>query len=589
LLQLSGGFCGRLNLLGVYGMGLNCDLYFPLPVQKDKNKGQRKLELERFREVLNNLPYGDQERAAHELFNILHRANRIEFRSDERLALLLQVEAPAFQILSGLQEKIKDLAAPIRRNEERIAKLLVGTHFELALAYRSLLVKPPVKGVLRTVDHQALANYLRLAIYHLGEVLRTKYNAMNNPGGTIWRYIYGLFACAYQLGIHELRLPSLSWCRSDTVEDTFKSILLLAISSPLTMRGSHFNALYQLAPDLTSYLELGKIRCGEGYTNLATFSLSATEPPKKQIMSGCESCANASNCFTLSTEPLLGYIKQQLELGRRSKQPTPLQKFLQEHYQLDGLLRNLGGYGKADHNERIAGADFSVDIVVGFNEANATLCQDNQDARDNTAEDITVEDTDQWTNTGITGTEQRRTECMVMNHSSGGYCLYIDANERFHIRVGELAIVREPGAVWRPAVISWVSGDKGRMDFGIKLLGESATPAVLRPIYNSTLDGAVDCLLVEDGDMAERPARIVTSSADLAKGDTLLVRSGDREYKVSVSHIQTRSNGYAEHCCDWEKGPESTAAGVEVATDDQVEPGQDLEQATDFDSLWTKL
>jgi len=65
-------------------MGQCCDLYFPLPEQKSKNKGKRKLELDRFREILNNLPYGDLERAAHELFRILHRFNRIQFKTDER-------------------------------------------------------------------------------------------------------------------------------------------------------------------------------------------------------------------------------------------------------------------------------------------------------------------------------------------------------------------------------------------------------------------------------------------------------------------------------------------------------------------------
>jgi len=571
-------------------MGQRCDLYFPLPEQKSKNKGKRKLELDRFREILNNLPYGDLERAAHELFNILHRFNRIQFKTDERQALLQQIEEPAMHILNGLQEKMKDLAAPIRRNEEHIAKVLVGTHFELALAHRCLLVKPPVKGMLRNIDHEAMANCVRLSIYHLGEVLRTKYNAMNNPGGTIWRYIYSLFSCAYELGIHDTRLASLPWCRLDTVEDTFKSIVLLAMSSPLTMRGSYFNSLYQLAPELAAYVELGKIRCGEGYTNLATFNLSATEPPKKQVMSGCDSCGNASNCFTLSTEPLLSYIKQQLELGEVNKEQTPLQIFLQEQYQLDGLLRNLGDAGKADHAERIAGANFFVDIVVGFNGAYQILSQDSLVTAGNAEEDITVEDADKWTNSGILGTEQRRTECVVMNHSGGGYCLYIDVNERFRLRVGELAVVRESnGQSWRPAVISWVSGNKGRMDFGIKLLSDNATPGVLRPIYNNSIDGAVNCLLLADDRAVGPPVRVVTASSDISKGDTLLVKSEDIDYKLSVSHILTKTNGYAEYRCDCDDIQENSVVDENAAADSGNLTTSDLEQVTDFDSLWNKL
>lgn len=570
-------------------MGQSCDLYFPLPEQDKRGKGGRKLELELYREILADLPYGDQERTVHELFNILSRSNRIVFKADERLALIKQMEEPTCHILDGLQQKIKDISAPIGRKEERIAKTLVGMHFEFALAYRCLLVKPPVKGVLRTADHAATANYIRLSIYHLGEVLRTKYNALNNPGGTIWRYIYALFVFAYKQGIHDITLPSLPWCRFETVEETFKSVVLLAMSSPLTMRGSYFNSLYKLAPKLTPYIELGEISCGENNTGLSTFNLSGSEPPKKQIMTGCDSCGNAANCFTLNTEPLLDYIQQQVELGGANKQPTALQKFLNDPYQLDGLLRNFGGDGKSDHSERIAGADFSVEIVVGFNGAYEILSQDAAASTDSMAEDITLKDTEKWSITGIEGPAQRRTNCVVMNHSSGGYCLYINANEKFHLWVGELAIVRKYNGEgeWRPAVISWVSGNKSRIDFGVKLLGDNVCPGMLRAIYNNSVDGAVKCLLLIDEFSAERPARIITAPSNLAEGDTLLVQHDDGDYKVSVSHIHTRTGGYAEYRCGWED-PQQEAVEKEQ-TDGDESPETDLDGITDFDSLWNKL
>lgn len=309
-------------------MGLSCDLVFPLPEQTRDSSGGKRSRLDVFRETLDNLPYGDLERAAHELFNVLYQSNRMTLGTDERQSLLQAIEEPAFYVLAGLQDKIKDMAAPIRRKEERIAKVLVGTHFELALSYRCLLEKPPVKGVLRTPCQETMANYLRLSIYHLGEVLRTKYNAMNNPGGAVWKYVYTLFVCAYEKNIHTTSLPLLPWCKFGSVEDTFKSVVLLAMSSPLTMRGSDLNALYDLAPELTRYIELGKIKCGEKYSELATFNLSQNEQPKKQIMSGCVSCGNASNCFALSTKPLLSLFSEQFELAKTNNHPTAIQKFL---------------------------------------------------------------------------------------------------------------------------------------------------------------------------------------------------------------------------------------------------------------------
>ena len=567
-------------------MGQSCDLNFPLPEQKNVSKGRRREMLERCRVVLRDLPYGDQEQAAYELFNILYKSNKILFKADERLTLLQQIEQPAFSILDGLQEKIKDLAAPIGRKEERIAKTLAGTHFELALAYRCLLIKPPLKGVLRQLDHKSLANSLRLSIYHLGEVLRTKYNAMSNPGGAVWGYIYTLFACAYKLGVHDLKQPTLPQCRFHTVEDTFKSILLLAMSSPLTMRGTAFNRLYNVLPELAPFVELGKIHCGEGNTALSTFNLSGTEPPKKQIMSSCDPCGNASNCFVLNTDPLLNYLNRQLKSAQPGDHSTPMQQFLNSEYQLEILIRNLGDAGKADHTGRISGAGHSIETAAGFNVVHEILSGDSAKTADASAETITLEDADRWTNSGITGMEQRRAECVVMNHSSGGYCLYIDHNEKFHLWVGELAIIRKTGSeMWHPAEISWVSGNKERIEFGIKLLANCATPGVLRPI-NSGGEVAVECLLLAEEENSGCPARIVTASSDFAKGECLLLECRDGEYRVSVSRVQTRTNGYVEYECDCLAMAEWSAGTEKPMPDDAGPDDSSMGLGTDIDSLW---
>lgn len=583
-------------------MGLSCDLAFPLPEQIDDIRGRTKSKLESFREALANLPYGDLERAAHELFNVLYQSNRMAISPEERVSLLQQIAEPAFHILEGLQDKIKDLAAPIRRKEERIAKVLVGTNFELALSYRCLLEKPPVKGMLRTPCRESMANYLRFSIYHLGEVLRTKYNAMNNPGGAVWRYVYTLFICAYEQDIHTMSLPSLPWCRYSSVEDAFKSVVLLAMSSPLTMRGVYFNALYDLAPELTPYIQLGKIKCGDKYDEFSTFNLSQTEPPKKQIMSGCVSCGNASNCFALSTKPLLSLFTEQLELAKTNSNPTPIQRFLKQQYQLDVLLRNLGGIEKADRSERVSGEGLSVEIVAGFNAVCASLKSEQVpqissvneglaiEGEDEWASDITLSGTDSWTTTGILAVENRRAKCRVINYNSGGYCLYIGAKEKFHLWVGELALVKESNKEhWRPAMISWVSSGKERMDFGVKLLAERVELGTIRPVYDKSVDGAVDCLLLADLDNTSQVCRVVIASSDFDIGDTFLLETEGDESKLAVSRIETKTSGYTEYRCEPLGIQQEKVVKVSASSEKKELAKTGADGEIDFDSLWSEL
>lgn len=584
-------------------MGHNCNLFFPLPEQKEANRSEIKLVLEIFRKKLGDLPFGNQEKAAKEIFDILYKSNKIQLKSNERLALLKDIENPASQVLMGLKSKINDVAAPIGRSEESAAKILVAIHYELALAYRCLLVvNDPAKGLLHDVDKVASANNVRHTIFHLGEVLRTKYSVFSNPRGTIWRYIYALFICANNDNIHDTKLPVSKWCKFGTVEEVFKSILLISLSSPLTMRGKEFNALYDLAPELTPYISIGKVSCGEKYSDLMTFNLSGTESPKKQFATGCDSCGNAANCFTVDTSTLLDHFEEQQGKIKPGEQLTSLQELLSKESQFQRLKHSLSGSEKVDHEKRVEGGGV-VELVAGFGDICTFLskgAEGNQNASDeNTTTDswttlgeesITVEETVDWTATGIIRAGLRKTSCKVINHSSGGYCLYKDAADRFHIRVGELALVKASSKnKWQLVVIIWVSGNRKRMDFGVKLLSGTVSKGSLSLLNGKNVVKTLDCLClkIENGD-DKSSIKVITASPDLGKGDRLLVRYEGNKYQVAVIDIDSKTDGYVEYVCDWSGYTEE-----EVATQEAVTPEVKLEQAsiteTDFESIWDKI
>ncbi len=576
-------------------MDQNCDLFYPLPEQKEAKRSEVKLALDIFRARLSDLPFGNLEKAAQEIFKILYKSNKIKLNSDERLALLKDVEGPASQILSGLKEKINDVAAPIGRSEEKIAKVLVAIHYEFALAYRCLLsLKEPTKGMARGGNKESYANYVRHTIYHLGEVLRTKYSVFSNPRGTIWKYIYALFICANNDNIHNIKLPSSIWCKSETVEDVFKSILLISLSSPLNMRGKEFNALYALAPELAPYMSIGKVSCGETYSDLMTFNLSGTESPKKQFATGCDSCGNASNCFTVDTTSLLNHIAEQHGQIKSGEKLTPLQRLLTKENQYQQLTRNLSGFEKVDHEKRIKG-DGVVELVAGFNDICAFLSkttEENQIVNDQDEsieswttlgeESITVEETVDWTTTAILRAGLRKTTCKVINRSSGGYCLYNDTGERFNLRVGELAVVKETGkSKWQLAVIIWVSGNRNRMDFGVKLLSGTISKGEVSQLKGRDVEKNLDALFlkIENGD-DESSIRVITAAQDLNEGDQLLASYGEIAYQVSVIDINSKTDGYVEYICDW-SDYEETEVVTQKASSEEAKITE-----SDFESIW---
>jgi len=582
-------------------MGQNCDLYFPLPEHKKASQEEIKIALNIFSRTLDDLPFGDLEKAAKEIFDILYKSNKIWFKGEDRKALLNEIEQPTAHVVHGLREKIKDVSTPIGRSEERISKILVAIHYELALGYRCLFSNPPTNGLMRSVDKVDTANSIRLSIYHLGEVLRTKYAVFSNPSGAIWRYIYTFFICAHSHGIDKITLPPSSLCRYNTVEEVFKSILLLSVSSPLTMRSNEFTALYDLAPELIKHIDLGKIKCGEKYTDLMTFNLSGTEPPKKQFATGCDSCSNSSNCFAISTTPLINYIDQQQESTKDGEQITSIQTLLDSPNQLANLKRNLAGSARVGSAKRIKGDGLLVGMVVGFSDVYTFLQQGNDKVAGETDEtmeifdptnwetindeSITVEVSEGWTATGIIRAGLRKTSAKMINRSSGGYCLYIDAAERFGLRVGELAILQEEGEdEWQAAEIKWVRGGKKRIDLGVNLLDGSISSGTFRKNYSNDTDITQDCIiLTNDNDLDRSAVRFITTSTDLQRGNQLLLNHQGGERRVTVSRINSKSNGFAEYSCDLNKHEEAAVAKKPLPS------GESEASETDFEAIWDLL
>jgi hypothetical protein len=363
------------------------------------------------------------------------------------------------------------------------------------------------------------------------------------------------------------------------------------------MRNDEFNALYDLAPELAKYIELGKIECGESYSNLMTFNLSGTEPPKKQFAVGCDTCGNAANCFSVSTTELLNYFDQQQEQIEEAEQLTPIQRFLNTRGQMEHLKRNLSVLERNGDSKRIKGGGFLVELVAEFSDICTFLSKDTENTAvnsdiDNTIDDIenwtttggeaiTVEDTDAWTSTGIIRAGLRKTISKVINHSRGGYCLYIDSNEKFQLRVGELVIVKQSDSRdWHAAVIIWVSGHKKRMDFGVKLLEGVVTKGTLTTVYSKDSEKIYDCLFlkVEYGD-DDSSIKIITASHDFYKGDKLLVNYKGNEYRVTVEAMNSKTNGYVEYICDWSDTQDDVAVKVPSAR----------EFENDFESIWDEL
>jgi hypothetical protein len=293
---------------------------------------------------------------------------------------------------------------------------------------------------------------------------------------------------------------------------------------------------------------------------------------------------------------LLDYFEKQHEQIEGNSQLTPVQRFLNSQDQMEHLKRNLAVLERSGDSKRTKGGSFLVELVAGFKDICTFLDRGSAekvieieeseavgDADNWTTigtETITVDDAEAWTNTGILRAGLRKTICKVINHSKGGYCLYIDADEKFHLKVGELAIVKQSGmSDWQLVVIIWVSGSKKRMDFGLKILDGSISKGTLSPIYAKNTDISFDCLFLNSESDNGDEIRIITSSPDFHQGDRLLLNVKGNEYQVSVNNINAETKGYDEYLCE--------QSNSQDAMIENTQPQTKLEM--DFESIWDDL
>jgi hypothetical protein len=262
----------------------------------------------------------------------------------------------------------------------------------------------------------------------------------------------------------------------------------------------------------------------------------------------------------------------------------------------------VSGAVKVDHEQRVEGGGV-VELIAGFGDICTFLnkgteekqvVSDGKTATDDWTttggESITVEETVDWTATGIIKAGLRKTTCNVINHSSGGYCLYKDASDRFHLRVGELALVKESGnSKWQLVVIIWVSGNRKRMDFGVKILSGTVSKGNISLLNGKEVVKTIDSLFlkIDNGD-DDSSIRVITAAQDLGKDDRLQVVYEGNKYQVAVIDINSKTYGYVEYICDWTGFEEE-----EVVTQRAGTPAKNLEQAaiteTDFESIWDKI
>ncbi len=561
---------------------------FPIPEQQLlSGKSGRKNYLQRLHQRVKSLPLANSVSAIRELTEIISFSNRLDFPPRERLDLLTKISTDVAQIMPALEQQVKDLAAPLTEKEEGLIRLISQAHFELALAYRCALSAPLTIGLFDKADRISEAKVVRNSIHHLGELARFRYLSHTQPKSETWKQIYSLYRYARARGIHQLAPPSTPGCNTVTIEDTLISVLLTAMSAPLTLRGRDFHKLIQLLPTFVPYAALEPVTPGSGQETKILVNLASTKPPKRVTFQKGD--VDPDTCMAFNTTSLLTAVKNELAKKSPTSGPTAWQTFFHDTGLADDLIRNWSG-DTTRGSPRISGNKMDMEVLIGAADIPSILQktyritsvsgmqQHDEDGSDHLDEleavgvidvsemetimidtmdpDINppVSDDDQdeesaeseskLSETGILSRD-RSQRCRTVNFSSGGYQLNTKPNSHFRIHVGELTAVREENSDrWMPAAIRWVRKHGSQLDFGVKLLAPIMYPGTIKtePSTNQRLE--TPCLVLCEAGTPPVPKQIILPSPGLGLGTTGTLEVNNTTITLALDEVMAETGSY---------------------------------------------
>ncbi len=525
---------------------------------------------------LKSLPVGFPEASVEKLLDRVHKINRLSVPDQQRLSFLLSLGQQAHPLIQTLHNKLRDVAAPPRRKEMELAELVILLHSELALGYRNAIDRqtgdmpsrkhPPVTQ--GTLFNQALHHlYWNLMVHDLINV---------EPGHEIWEKIYALYALAEDQGILTEASSPFPGRIAETVEDTFKTILLVSLSAPQSLRGVELAVLWGLLPYLAPYAGL---LSGQEATNLESgffIELYSSQAPKRYAGEQHHRGSRASEYLALDIAPLVSEINRRLKALRHHKQAGNSRLCSNRH--ILKYLKSRLSPQRLHRSRRITG-EFAVNVIAGFREVHYFLSGEKTVVGPNDAsanggksesrrphpltdysvnlnlELVNIEPQPYYKDDEATAPfaseklDARQAHCRTLNFSTGGYCLATDHTKDFHLKVGELVAVHEGDENrWLPGGVTWVISDGHQLRFGVNLLAPFCRPGKVLCSRNQKTKSA-ECLLLLDDKQAQ-PSKILLSPSGIPAETTISVEFGGNRLDMALHKKLAKTPGYIKFQCE---------------------------------------
>lgn len=489
--------------------------------------------------VIKELPMANPIKASDILCEQIDRVIGLHANSEQVLQILETLIIPVGRTHESLKRQLLDVSPLIAIQKKDVIAASLKLCLKYATAYASLLSKNG-KTPLETKPHKIKA--VLYSMFYLFEALIINYEVYMAATEKVWFRLHTLYILAEKENILTTKIENQT--PFDTIDQLYKTALLIATASPYQLRRRDIERLYTIITKWASNVEISANLDNAAYI----IELNQDKPPVFKALFAGQPSSLIRGLYTDKFLDAISHIIKQ-HSTEITLQDTALSKSV-----FDYVQRSWGGaYKRGNEREAKSGNinitfglgtthyfisgknayDFYSSIVASFPEIE-NITDDSQDSKNEfTPFEVTQSKQDTWTPHKVLSEahESHHKEKYKLfkfdyeDESEGGLGIKTDMKNIPMLHTGELVGMHHIDAEyqWSIGIIRWIrQDDDGFLKIGIQNLAPHAlTIAIKISLPNS--DDLARALLLPEMPHSQKPSTIILPAKHFQPGTELTV------------------------------------------------------------------
>jgi cyclic-di-GMP-binding protein len=560
------------------------------------------LDIKKVEAWVSSLPIANTGESSKRVFQTLVELNRIDLVNLKRVKIVNTLQPVVKYITSNLRKYYLDSSLPLAAKNQKVVVLCRELYSELANSHKIIVEKMAI-GEGEKLERKLMVIALHQAIYYLSKVLYFSVIVYNPYPVDIWREIHQLFMFAEQNDLSRIKINGGARGNGhiSTIEEIYKSALLLALASPYRLRQQEIEHLYQKLPEWAGYIQVRTPQpdTGSEYESHFFVRTETDEPPMHISL---QTMDMSNQCRLIDTLQLVQHLRKELKTIYSKKGESALftREMLVNAPMLRKVIKSLTDTPKRGFiRTRL---NFELDTAVGINEIHSQISaymiknqgsnleeqettigdEEKEGLKDSsfldsffTADneslqivplDHPVDEAvlnpkdiqDTWiVDDGAPAWASQQQDndidtfsCKTFNESAGGYCINWAGSNPPKIRVGELIGIQSASdrSQFSIGIARWLRHMPGvGLQLGMEIISPTAEAIKIHiPGDDQHSQTTQKCILLPEVAASNRPPCLILPVLNIRVGDKIRIESGDQQQPAKLIRLLESTGTFSQ-------------------------------------------